>query len=166
MILLSIDPGTKKNAGWAWFETPRCTVAVGADISIPSLVACGVGRWNEIPVGGHTVIVVIEKPKIYPVSRSKSDPNDIVKLAWIGGEIAGRARAAGSTVVDVDSMPHPRDWKATVEKKMMCRRILKHLPPAELEVLNVVKCTEELRKNIIDAIGIGAWWLRKKGLRA
>lgn len=168
MILLSIDPGTKKNAGWAWFDSGgERSITIGDVYSpLPMLRACGVGHWSEIPVGGVGVIVVIERPQIYRASRSKGDPNNMVKLAWIAGEIAQRARAAGSTVGDVDSMPHPRDWKGTIEKQMMCRRILKHLPPAELEVLNVVKCAASLRENIIDAIGIGARWLRDKGLRA
>lgn len=158
-ILLSIDPGTKKNAGWAWFCLPPSE-------RYYALTACGVGRWNEIPAGGVGVTVVIERPQIYRASRSKGDPNDMGKLFWIAGEIAGRARAEGSTVGKFEDHPNPRDWKGQVDKDVMIERILRKLPPIEREVLDMVRCGTEARKNIVDAIGIGAWWLRGKGLRA
>lgn len=163
MILLSIDPGTKKNAGWAWFGPQReWTKQEGTQ---HELHACGVGTWDTIPVGGLGVTVVIERPQIYRAIKSKADPNDMVKLGWIAGEIAQRARAAGSTVGQYDDHPRPQEWKGGVEKEMMIRRIWKHLPPNERAVVDVVKCAATLRGNMIDAIGIGAWWLRERGLR-
>ena len=64
-VLECIDPGTKTygkgktgNTGWAWFIDAK-------------LVACGVGRWDQVPVGGPGVVVVIERPQVYRAVRSK-----------------------------------------------------------------------------------------------
>ncbi len=129
--MISIDPG--KHTGWAWFLDEK-------------LIACGLGRpevRGEVPLDD---LAVIERPTIYP--RSPVPPNDIIELAITAGRIA-----AGFERVE---WVLPRRWKGTIPKAIMGERILAKLTPAEL-----ARIPSGARHDVIDAIGLGLWYLKR-----
>lgn len=94
--------------------------------------------------------VVIELPQIYPGSRSKGNPNNLIKLAFEAGRLIGDK--AFETVL-------PRQWKGTIKKEVMLRRILSRLTDEEIAMLKALKLPKSKEKECIDAIGIGLWKL-------
>ncbi len=127
-MLIAIDPGAV--TGHAVFED-------GA------LVACGLG----LPTLCHDVY--IELPQIY--SNGKARPQDLVTLAVRVGEVKAKAEARGCRV----ELVWPHEWKGSLSKDIMGKRILSKLDNLELEIFNRVKCAKTKRHNIEDAIGIG-----------
>ena len=88
--------------------------------------------------------VVIENPCIYPTTKR---PNDILTLARIVGRFEERYRTSRVRLVT------PREWKGTLPKALMAKRILAALTPQE-------KVTAKgLGPDAIDAIGLGKWAL-------
>lgn len=109
--------------------------------------------------GGFALdLVVIEKPVIYPLD-TKGDPNQLITLAIRAGEIAGRFRYANREVEWVK----PRTWKGTAPKDITNRRTLAKLTDEEKECLPRLPKTKA--HNMLDAIGIGLWYLEKKRIR-
>jgi len=107
-------------------------------------------------LGGQADEVVVEVPQIYPASKSKGDPNDLIRVALAAG---GAAVAAGGVV----KLVRPREWKGTVPKEIHNRRTIVKLRDFELQIY--VTCTksipEALRHNVLDAVGLGLWRLKR-----
>lgn len=109
------------------------------------------------------VRVLVERPKIYPRSRSKADPNDLIVTALVAGAaalaITTKARVGDACFVE------PWEWKGDVDGDVMVNRIKERwTTSADREV--AVLPTESLAHNVWDAIGLGIWWMRELGLRA
>ena len=92
---------------------------------------------------------VIEYPKVH---RDTPNPEAIVKLAAASGAYTALLQAAGFHVEWVE----PRAWKGTVPKAIMCKRIL-----AKLDKNEYGRIKNPKDHNIIDAVGIGLWKIRK-----
>jgi len=144
--VLAIDPG--KNAGWARFvDGDLCEAEVmnGSDI---------VNQPPPIAVG--PAIVVIEIPVIYPIGRGKGDPNDLISLAIMAGRLSGYYKH----ICNCDTIfVKPRVWKGTVPKRIHQKRILDKLKENEKAKL------PHQNHNMVDAIGIGLWYLEKNDER-
>jgi len=141
--IVAFDPGGC--TGWALFE--------GAE-----LAEAGTGtRVGDCDLGG-AIIAIIEKPLIYPID-SKGDPNDLITLAIRAGEIGGWTRCLGIEVQYVT----PRQWKGTTPKDISHRRILGRL--SNVEKQRLPKLPKSKAHNMLDAVGIGLWWLEKGNLR-
>jgi hypothetical protein len=132
--LLALDPGA--STGWAFFIEGR-------------LEACGFAKGPSklfVPDSDH---VVIENPQIYP--HSEVDPNTILVLARMVGRYEERFAHIPTKLV------LPREWKGTIKKPVMLKRIREGLTPAEKAM--TLKCPDDT----IDAIGLGKWTLRWGG---
>lgn len=133
MRLLAIDPGTHQ--GWAHFESGR-------------LVACGLGAAPDMVCQK----VIIELPEYRPGSRVS--PNDLISLAVKVGLAAARH-------YDVVEFVKPSKWKGSVPKEIHGRRIVAKLDADEVYELGLAKCPGSKLNNIVDAVGLGLWWLKR-----
>ena len=129
--MISIDPGVN-GCGWAeWSSYELYKVGFG----VPP-------NWNDT--------LIIELPQVYMGSKSKGSPNDLIKVAF----------AAGQTVMGrVYETVSPRQWKGTIKKEAMLKRILSRLDDRELSLLKGLGLPKTVEHNVIDAVGIGLWKL-------
>jgi hypothetical protein len=131
MRLLALDPGN--STGWAFFVDGV-------------LMACGACKGPSklfVPDVDH---VVIENPQVYP--RSKVNPNDLMTLARMVGRYEERFAHIPTKLVA------PREWKGTIVKTVMLKRIKAAMTPGELALLG--NCPHDT----VDAVGLGRWALR------
>ena len=131
-MLLAIDPGAK--TGWALFYCDGVLDSAGTAEVLYVL------RTTFFEVAE----VVIENPCIYPTTKR---PNDILTLARIVGRFEERYRTSEVRLVT------PREWKGTLPKALMAKRILAALTPQERVI------AKRLGPDAIDAIGLGKWAL-------
>lgn len=141
--LLAIDPG-KRKLGWAFFADRR-------------LVRCGLSRIDGVDAFGRLAILhslalpcaetgIVELMSVYPGDRAKGDPNDLIAVATVGAELAGRK-------CDFVRYVSPRDWKGQVPKEIHHERILSRLD--EDEKVLVVGQNHDTK----DAVGLGLYAL-------
>lgn len=88
-----------------------------------------------------------EVPVVYPGIR-KEDPNDLIRVS------RGLGKAELSIVAKRTIDLAPRDWKGSLDKDLMLRRIEKLLRPEELALVDRLKLPKKTRHNAIDACGI------------
>lgn len=149
-MLLAIDPG--KDTGWALLDADGV------------LVRCGLG---DPPLEGATRVIV-ERPQVYKGRASKGDPNDLITLAIQVGQYKERFLSTGRPVEEV--IPHT--WKGSLDPDICCRRVVASLTESERELLMLVltplarapvhaELTAGRRHNVIDAVGIAKWSLRR-----
>ncbi len=127
--VLAVDPG--KTTGWAWFwmgELKRCG-------RLPST------RIGELPIAQ---LLVIEEPVI---RRRHPRPNDILKLAVLAGEIAGRYTLVRKV--------KPEEWKRQLPKKVCWERAKSKLTMNEMRIVKL----DATDHNVKDAIALGLWAL-------
>ena len=154
--LLTIDPGDQ--TGWALFKDGV-------------LVECGYGKSAKIMSLGLLArrrgVVVVEIPVIYPGHKQKKPPQKILRAAVLGGRFMGRFEAGGHDVQEVS----PKEWKGTVpkpakasEEYIITRRVLQMCSEEEARLIKQTKSAraKQLNHNLIDAVGIGFWWLGRK----
>jgi hypothetical protein len=136
--LIAIDPGA--DMGWALYYR-------GA------LADCGLGDgWLKQDAVDD---LVIECPQVYPGSKKRVDPNDLIKLARGVGRVEERAMLRGIRVHIV--LPHA--WKGSVPKDVFAGRIIGHMRPEEAAILGAIKVSNSKLHNVIDAVGLGLWKL-------
>lgn len=143
--LITIDPGTKHIA-WAAFEDSRL---VRCD-----LVATEDSAFEKLSVVRGDVEVLIELPQVYQAAHWKGDPNDLINLATVVGQIKWAMHNARHVKTVL-----PHDWKGTVPKSVMGARITERLDDDEERIFRACPCGTAVRHNVIDAIGIGLWAL-------
>lgn len=134
--LLAIDPGT--NTGWAVFGGRAGW-----------LLACGIG---EPPIDSTAARVVIELPQVYP--SHPVPPNDLVTLAFLAGRYAGRPAGEVFTVF-------PHEWKGNLPKEVCAARVRARLSEDERAVIDACDVPKGQKHNVLDAIGIGLFALRR-----
>jgi hypothetical protein len=143
--IVAIDPG--KRSGFAMFHDGELVCAGyatdGELLGVPPLPTT------------KPALAVIELPVVYQ-RTGKGDPNDLIDLAVLVGDLRGFYRRCG---VDV-ALVRPRTWKGTVPKAIHGERVLAVLSTEERAIL---KGTDH---NMIDAIGLGLWQLKTEGQRA
>lgn len=98
----------------------------------------------------ETKLAIIEFPQIH---RDTPNPNDIVKLASACGAYTSLLQTFGFSVVWV----RPSEWKGTVPKEIMTKRIFAKIKESEYTKVKKLK-----DHNVIDAIGVGLWHLNRK----
>ena len=143
--LLAVDPGYRA-MGWALFQGDQ-------------LESCGLARGvllsetvSKLPVTFCNELVV-EDQQIYRTTKARHA--DILKLAQSAGAVIGAVKHFNLT------MYLPRQWKGTVPKEVFARRILTRLSEHEMTIFDSVKCPKSMRHNIVDAIGLGLFKLRR-----
>lgn len=141
-------------------------------------------RGNDVPTMNQTVdgmlaqieaefrfltddTVVIEKPQQYHGPNSKACVRgDVAVMLALHFGLVKRLRAQKITVVE----PTPFDWKGNTPKKIHLARIQRTLNPTERKVVHdmLSVCRSVFGKgeeDIIDACGIGLWFLKRKVTR-
>ena len=152
-MLLAIDPG--KDTGWAIVRDGK-------------LFACGLGDARTLAGTRPFTKLVIERPQVYRGRTSKGDPNDLITLAIQVGRYLQAFAATGLEGEEI--IPHT--WKGTVDPDVLCRRVYASLDDAERAVLLPVleplarkSVAEDLtggrRHNVIDAVGLAKWSLKR-----
>jgi hypothetical protein len=178
MSLLAIDPGVAPLA-WAHFEAGALTAC-----GFMPREAFAAGNWHDL----HAL--VIEKPRIYPKASGK-DPNDLIDLAGAAYFAEGAIHARGGPRAQY---VYPGDWKGQVSKPVHHSRIWSVLALAEQRVFErdagmlaedieakINRAIDLLARgirnkdgspkeyawrthNLLDAVGLGLWYLGRVGL--
>lgn len=143
MILTAIDPGVC--TGWAVF--------IGGQLQSAGVAT----NPDDVPLPGGTAI--IEQPQVYRGSKQKGDPNDLLKLAILVGVYKEKAQRIGARV----ELTTPHKWKGNVPKDIHNERTLARLTEYERAKLPALPKTQA--HNMIDAIGLGLWFLEKEKAR-
>jgi hypothetical protein len=90
----------------------------------------------------------IELPRVYPGTKAKGDPNDLIAVAAVAG-------AWAASLPSVTFLA-PSEWKGQLPKRVCEERIRAKLSARELETLE--RCLgpipRSLRHNALDAVGI------------
>lgn len=161
MITLAIDPGIRSPGAAVFVDA---VLIAATRIKVPAavhkrnlgdrvgIVARLINGWFQtlIPVG--ELELVYEWPQIYRASRSKGDPNSLLKTLAVG--------AAASALVCADRVftPTPHEWAKNTSKattgdpwnspraKMVARRL------SEAELACVPNSHDA-----IDAVALGLW---------
>lgn len=149
-MIFAFDPGARSIA-WARFECAR-------------LVACGYVETRDSSAlqdaikatGARGHEAWIEVPQVYQQRAWKGDPNDLIAVAVTVGRIAAEVGAGGEV-----HFARPHEWKGSVPKDVMVKRIESKLLTCEAEILHAAKIPRAKRHNAIDAIGLGLWALRR-----
>ena len=137
MLVLGIDPGLA--TGWA---------LIGDE---DGLIEAGLGDPRKeffFGASDSENIVTIECPVVYP--HSKTNPNDLIKLAVMVGEYKQYFCHARVKLVA------PATWKGQVPKTVTEKRVRAQFPNAG-EFLD--KYPRSTLHNVSDAIGLAAWGL-------
>jgi hypothetical protein len=147
MNLLAIDPG--KATGWAYFRNHILVMSGVIPFDISMTVPFATWSVDE---------VIIEKPVIYDPKRWEGDPNDLISVAIVAGYIGGIVNCRNVKWIT------PQRWKGNRPKNVDHRHTMSLLSTEEKEVIKedwkgVLKSQKH---NMIDAIGIGLWYLRRK----
>lgn len=165
--LVCIDPG--RALGWSllhWTGAPStpwvlqdCGLvrAKSRDVSAQAAETLELARGSVLrAVRGllspaEKPLVVVEFMQWRPDDR-KSEPNDLIRVATMGAAVAGLLST------DVRLVP-ARTWKGSIPWEVSCSRSLAALRPEEsaVYVRSVSEVPDDLRDNVIDAIGLGMW---------
>lgn len=189
-LLVALDPGVKSPG-----------VAVYRDgVLVHAAHVTGLPAPGEYPEGHRWVVIasaiqkhlydrrycqidrlIFECPQIYRATKSKGDPNNLIKLAGVAAALAGKLDSAGGFNFEILS-PQPADWIGQVSKvcaacsgkhtkKRPCavcegsawrtprgQRIRSRLTPAELAVIPD-------QHDAIDSVGLGLHALGRLGVR-
>lgn len=148
--VLGIDPG--RNAGWAQFFDGRL---VDANTWPSNQLIATPPEIRILPAA-----VVIEVPRIYP-RGGKGDPNQLIDLAVMVGDLAGYYRRRGAQV----ELVTPRRWKGSVPKAMHNARVLAALSETERALLPKRPRARDYDHNMVDAVGLALWLLDKENMR-
>jgi len=158
-VLINIDPGVKA-AGVAVFE----------DGELSSAWLARGKHWQDTArnayadlrdmfplevIGPETTELVIERMQIYPPGRGIGDQNDLVTVAFMSACLAGY----------LDICPteyYPAVWKGQTPKKVMNDRVLERLSEGERSRIYIKKGESSLKHNVIDAVGIGLYHLKRR----
>lgn len=111
----------------------------------------GIMEWSVRSIRQGRYETVIELPQVYRASRSKGDPNDLIRLAVLVGRLQQLAEVRGSEV----TLVQPATWKGQVPKDVHHKRLMERLCREELEKLESLHKT--YRHNALDAVGLGLW---------
>jgi hypothetical protein len=171
-LRLFIDPGVEHLAG-AWFQGP-------------TLWQVGFYPREAMLAGSYFNLhgLVIEKPTVYPGSSEK-DPNDLIDLAGAAYFAEGAIRARGGPPAHYVK---PFDWKGQLKKPQHHARIWSVLANDEREAFGrdaghsidfvekkIDRACELLAQtgkvknyswaahNLLDAVGLGLWYLGRTG---
>ena len=148
--VIAIDPGA--HTGFAMFWEAEL---------IEAGTVTDVAELPDVPV--LPAMLIIELPVIYPVGIGNADPNDLITLAVLVGEVLGRykARAPGLDTVLV----RPRAWKGNVPKPIHNRRVLAALSQKERALLPRRPRARNFDHNMLDAVGLGLYQLERENQR-
>ena len=154
-MIVSFDAG-KYSLAWAAFEQ---------DV----LTNCGFIEWSEEKWPSEIerrfragfdwapCRYLIEYQQIYTSGRHRTrKPADVLACTLTVGRVQ---QALGQYAKLELVLPHT--WKGSVKKEIMTERIPTFLSTAERAILHAAKVPNAKRHNVVDAIGLGLWGLRR-----
>lgn len=141
--MISIDPGNE--AGVAVFDDG---VLVRAELVVEAVAR----KWKWEGPFGH--FVVCEFPQVY--SRSKVKSSSLAPLMRTANYMVRQMRP------DYAQFVLPREWKGQRPKEVDNQLTLRLLSDQERRILDGVDVPAAKRHNVIDAIGIGLWALKRR----
>ena len=143
--VLSIDPGVK-DVGVALFNAGELSLAFLLQTKDRIV---GVTKAIEKAIEEHCLNgidnIVLEVPQVY---RNSPNPKNLIELAIVDGVFIGKFSNAKVT------MYTPRQWKGTVKKEIMTKRIISKLSEKEKSRV-LLPSRMSLVHNIWDAVGVG-----------
>jgi hypothetical protein len=121
-----------------------------------SWVANDIFCWGLRYYGMRPTTLVFEWPQIYSVGKSKSDPNDLVSLAAIGADLAGKLTGTLLTRIT----PTPAEWIGQCPKRTTGDP---WTSPRGVRIKSRLS-TEEFKRVVpshdaVDAVGLGLYAL-------
>lgn len=154
--VLAIDPGLRAT-GYAYFcngklirpGLKRCKLSERAEI------AAYIARELAVEFLKPLDALVVEVPQVYQPRLMKGDPNDLVSVALVAGAILQLPSIVRRVV-------SPHQWKGTTPKEISHRRVLMALSAGERRLLEELDAPASLLHNVLDAIGIGQWFMGQK----
>jgi len=150
--LISIDPGRK--TGLAVFQNgtlENCMLYDASDYRTFALALLDTMEQYEPDS------MIVEIPRVYQQRFWKGDPNKLIILT----KIAGIAIGLFSTVCPVNEV-FPQKWKGQRTKAADNRYTENCLECEELVILDKKKLPKSYKHNVLDAIGIGLWFLGRR----
>ncbi len=149
---LVIDPGTQ-DCGTAAYESrvlARCASHKGGDGDILARCDVIVGDIARAYMLWDPEELVIEWPRVYKHQESNVNPDDLMWLVFLLGQVR---RLFPNVPAKCVRRMFPADWKGQVPKKIMTGRIVSKLNPEEQRVLGKLSANH----NVVDAVGIGLY---------
>ena len=153
MRLATIDPGAHE-VGWAVFE--------GGELEAAGLIECPSLPWLSQALYRLFQLqcpseAVVEIPQVYPQRSWKGDPNDLIDVAVVAG-----AAVAALSFHTAPELVRPHAWKGNRPKAVDNRLTKSLLNRKERALLSKCGAPARLMHNVVDAVGIGLWKLRRR----
>lgn len=156
--LARVPTGTKREPLMTRVRTVSAALAHEVFSAIDALALPEAPRSPAFPEAAVRDVVV-EVPQVYRAARSKGDPNDLIAIALVVSSVTTHFRSAAWLGV------RPQEWKGTVNGDVMAERIRAQCSITELGYF-VSKVPKSLQHNVLDAIGLGRWWLKNRREKA
>lgn len=162
-MIFAIDPG--KHTGIAVLSSNGVVLFAAElppDFHQPEQREAMQAVWESAPEELYELTyIVCEQMQVYRHSKSKGDPNDLIKVAFLGGWIAAHAQAYAPTAKIVTVTPG--EWKGQTPKDIHHDRIYKDLSDTEREHVAdlLANIPKSRRHNVWDAIGLAKWYYKK-----
>lgn len=170
-LVLSIDPGLRACGAALW--TGKGTLITAAFIKNTVKTARGPEAWTgmaramlawvrDSEDAVYDVVQPDAQPRIGTVlieqqriqyGRTKN-PADIIELTGTAGAVSG---ALATMVFEVQGY-FDTEWKGSVPKEAMTKRIEARIRSSPKELMRVVECAPSLIHNLWDAVGIGLFY--------
>ena len=130
MRIMGIDPGLRcTGVAWGDLGNPELIQSYSVRVKPSSLqnrisnITASV--INQYLAGLAPDVVIIEKPQVYQGHLQKGDPNDLIDLAILVGQLMSSLSFVWlSTIL----LPTPAQWKGQIPKDIHHRRIRKQCP--------------------------------------
>lgn len=168
-LVLCVDPGIR-GSGVALFTLSAGTGALtrasyvknpvkqGHHVEAALAMSRALAQWFEQHAGiiRSAVTYVSEWPRVYTAGKQSKDghwrdPNDLPPLTAVQTATAALVRASLVCVTY-----EPREWKGTVDKTVMNRRVYERLSIPETGCIDDAGA---LTHNVLDAVGLGLKYL-------
>jgi hypothetical protein len=152
-VLITVDPG--RTTGVAIF---RNTILLEAGYVHTDILRDATRVFFKMVEAMKPDAGVVEIPRVYPsIAKWKGDPNDLISVALV----AGMATSAMHPYCDVELVT-PHAWKGNRPKEIDIKYTESLLLPVERQVLERVGLTKSKMHNVLDAVGIGLWKLKRR----
>lgn len=160
-VLYTCDPSLTCS-GWAVFCNGELThhgyVRTTAKETLPARVERAAKEmWKDCHL--DPTHVAIEYPKIYQ-RKTSTDDNDLLPVASVAGAVMF---LLNDLVADFTVYCPPSQWKGSIKKEIMNARILSKLDEREMESFEAKNYAKSYAHNVVDAIGIGLYYLGRLG---
>lgn len=142
-VLYSVDPGVQQSYFARWVDG--------------KLTDLWVDKWPDCKPhmrgdsNAHSELkLAVEVPRVYRVTKSKGDPNDLIDLTLVSGRLIGSFPGEFKTY-------YPYEWKRQMKKEISQKRCRELINVGEFDVVKsfLPSLAKSLHHNMWDAIGIG-----------